>query len=251
MKIGMAQMAVRWGEPEANLQRAVEMIGRAAAAGCGLVVLPECMDLGWTHPEARRMAMEIPGERSEKLAQAARKHWIWVVAGLTERDGESVYNAAVVLDDGGELRARHRKINELRIAHDVYDRGDRLTAIATGFGRIGVTVCADNFPESLALGESLGWMGVKLLLSPCAWAVDGNHDNTAKPYGDLWLGAYKTLTEKFPMTVVGVSSLGPMQGGPWRGRKCIGNSIAMGPGGKLLAMAPYEEECLKVIEVAL
>lgn len=250
MKVGMAQMAVRWGDADANLERAVAMIGRAAAEGCDFVVLPECMDLGWTHPEARRMAMEVPGERSERLAEAARKHSIWVIAGLTERDAECVYNAAVILDETGVLRGRHRKINELDIAHDVYDRGDRLTAIPVESGRIGVTICADNFPDSLALGESLGRMGVRLLLSPCAWAVDSDHDNRAAPYGELWLGAYRTLTTKYPMTVVGVSSLGPMLGGPWKGRKCIGNSIAMGPGGRLLAMAPYEQECLRVIEAA-
>ncbi len=250
MKVGMGQMAVRWGDAEANLARAVAMVGQAAAAGCRFVVLPECLDLGWTHPDARRMAVPIPGERSERLARAAREHAIWVVAGLTERDGEAVYNAAVILDDTGTLRARHRKINELDIAHDVYDRGDRLTAIPAEFGRIGVTICADNFPDSLVLAESLGRMGVKLLLSPCAWAVDGDHDNAAKPYGGLWMGAYRTLTEKYPMTVAGVSCLGPIEGGPWKGRKCIGNSIAMGPGGKLLEMAPYNEECLRVIEVA-
>ncbi|MCX6623892.1 MAG: carbon-nitrogen hydrolase family protein, partial [Acidobacteria bacterium] len=245
LKIGMGQTAVRWGDADANLERAAGMIAQAASASCTFVVLPECLDLGWTHPEARQFACPIPGERSNRLAQAAKENAIWVVAGLTERDGDSVYNAAVLLDDQGELRAKHRKINELDIAHDIYDTGDRLTAIQTPFGRVGVTICADNFPDSLMFAESL-------LLSPCAWAVDGDHDNTKQPYGDLWLTAYRALSEKYPITIAGVSSVGWMEGGPWKGRKCIGNSIAMGPGGKLLAMAPYGEaaDCLTVIDVA-
>jgi predicted amidohydrolase len=50
----MGQMRVEGGAPDANLDRAVEMIRKAAAARCDVVVLPECLDLGWTWPEARR-----------------------------------------------------------------------------------------------------------------------------------------------------------------------------------------------------
>ena len=251
MRLGMGQIAVQWGDAEGNLARAVAMIGRAAAAGCQMVVLPECLDLGWTHPDARRQALPIPGPRSQRLADAAREHSIWVVAGLTERDGDSVYNAAVLLNDQGTLLTRHRKINELDIAHHIYDRGDRVTAVRTPWGAAGVTICADNFPDTLCFAESLARMGVRLLLSPCAWAVDADHDNTRQPYGGLWLGAYGTLCRRFPLTIVGVSYVGPVEGGPWKGRRCIGNSIAMGPGGELLAMAPYGEtaECLTTLDV--
>ena len=32
-----------------------------------------------------------------------------------------------------------------------------------------------------------------------------------------------------------------MTGGPWAGRKCIGCSLAVGPGGAILAEGPYAE----------
>ena len=43
------------------------------------------------------------------------------------------------------------------------------------------------------------------------------------------------------MTVIGVSNVGPITGGPWAGRKCIGCSLAVGPGGEILAEGPYGE----------
>jgi predicted amidohydrolase len=249
VRIAMAQMLVVCGEREANLERATRMIERAAAERADVVVLPECSDLGWTWPGARTGAQPIPGPASDCLADAARRSSIHVVAGLTERSGERIYNTAVLISPAGEILLRHRKINELDIARDLYSTGESLAAAATGLGMVGISICADNFPESLCFGQALGRMGARLLLSPCAWAVDADHDNTAAPYGDLWLGAYRTLTREQPMTVVGVSNVGWLTGGPWKGRKCIGCSIAMGPGGELLAMGPYGDSAEALILV--
>jgi predicted amidohydrolase len=252
MKVGMGQILVQGGAAAANLDRATAMIRQAADSACDVVVLPECVDLAWTWPEARRLAQPIPGERSAQLAAAAKQHRVWVVAGLTERDGDKVFNSAVLLSSNGELMSKHRKINELAIAHDLYDVGDRLTAVPSPFGLLGVTICADNFPESLVFGHALARMGVRILLSPCAWAVDADHDNIKNPYGDLWLTAYRRLASLYGMTVIGVSCVGWLTGGPWKGRKCIGNSIAVGPGGQVLAMGPYgvDAESLTVVEVS-
>jgi predicted amidohydrolase len=235
MKIGMGQVLVEGGEADANMDRAAAMIGEAAKAGCSVVVLPECLDAGWTWPDARRLACPIPGPRSDVLAAEARRHSIHVVAGLTERDGDRVYNAAILVSAEGELLLKHRKINELDIGRPFYDTGDRLGVARTPIGVIGITLCADNSPDSLVFAESIARMGAGLVLSPCAWAVDADHDNVKQPYGGLWLDAYGQLTRRHPITVIGVSSVGWLTGGPWKGRKCIGNSIAMGPGGRVRA----------------
>src|SRR5262245_35584032 len=51
-KAAMAQILVEGGRPQRNLDRAAESIRRAASQGARLVVLPECLDLGWTDPSA-------------------------------------------------------------------------------------------------------------------------------------------------------------------------------------------------------
>lgn len=87
VRVGMAQMAVEFGRPEANMDRALGMIEQAAGE-CDIVVLPEVMDLGWPYNPATNLAEPIPGRRSEMLAKAAKDHGVYVVAGLTERVGE-------------------------------------------------------------------------------------------------------------------------------------------------------------------
>src|SRR5262245_45170570 len=60
-KLAMGQMLVEGGARDENLRRAAGMVEDAAAQGCRIVVLPECLDAGWAHPEARRLAEPIPG----------------------------------------------------------------------------------------------------------------------------------------------------------------------------------------------
>lgn len=253
LNIAMAQMLVQGGKPGTNMARAEQMIRDAARQGSAFVVLPECLDLGWTHPSARELAEAIPGPRSERLGQAARDAGLHVVAGLTERDRQSVYNTAVLISPTGDILLRHRKINVLTIAQDLYSVGQSLAVSPTCHGVVGVNICADNFPNSLALGHAQARMGARLLLSPSAWAVPADHDNSKEPYGDLWGSAYTALAKLYDLAVVGVSNVGWIRGGPWDGRKCIGCSLAVGPGGNVLARGPYGEsaEALMVVPVQI
>ncbi len=253
IRVGMAQMLVEGAAPEPNLKRACRMIRDAGVRGCDVVVLPECLDVGWTQPAARELAQPVPGPRSDALADAACEAGIHVVAGITERDGGRIYNAAILISPSGDLLLKHRKINELDIARDLYSTGDRLAVTRTPIGTIGVNICADNFPDSLHLARSLASMGAQVLLSPCAWAVDADHDNAKDPYGDLWIGAYAMIAKCDGLAVVGVSNVGWLSDGPWKGRKCIGCSLAVGGDGRILARGPYGEaaEALLVVELPL
>ncbi|MEZ5393192.1 MAG: hypothetical protein R2724_10020 [Bryobacterales bacterium] len=144
---------------------------------------------------------------------------------------------------------RHRKINELKLAHDLYSLGLTVGCADTPLGRVGLLVCADNFPDSLELGRALGRMGCELLLSPCAWAVPAEHDNVREPYGAMWRESYQTLGSEFPMTIVGVSNVGAVDAGPWAGRRCVGCSLAIGAGGEVLRQGPYGKEALEILQV--
>jgi predicted amidohydrolase len=248
-KLAMGQMLVEGGEVERNLNRAAHMVQDAARQGCAVVVLPECLDVGWTDPSARQLAQPIPGPTSEELCRVARQAGLYLVAGLSERAGDQLYNAAILVSPEGEIILKHRKINILDIAQDLYTPGDSLAAVQTPLGTAGITICADNFPNSLALGHSLARMGAQILFSPSAWAVEAEHDNSQEPYGQLWKNSYTTLARLYDMTIIGVSNVGWLRGGPWQGRKCIGCSLAVGPGGQILAEGPYGDAAERLITV--
>ena len=249
--LAMGQMFVEGGKIEENLERAEGMIHEASRRDCDIIVLPECLDAGWTHPSACKLAKEIPGDTSRRLCQAARNNRMMVVAGLTERDNSRIYNSAILVDETGKIVLKHRKISVLTIAQDLYSTGNILSIAETRFGTIGVNICADNFPNSLAIGHVIARMGAHFIFSPSSWAVKPDHDNTKQPYGGEWEESYTQLCRLYGITVVGVSNVGWITAGPWKGRKVIGCSLAVGPQGQILAKGPYgpEAEALTVVKV--
>ncbi len=239
-KLALAQMLVEGGRKEENLRRAIDRIGEAAVSGAQVVVLPEAMTLGWTHSSAKSDADEISdGDGCLRLREAARANRIYVCAGLVERAGARIFNSAALIGPEGDLVLHHRKLNELEIAHGFYAAGDRLAVASTPLGTLGVMICADAFARGQVISRTLGWMGADIILSPCAWAVPADHDNAKAPYGQLWLDNYCPVARDFRLWIAGVSNVGWLDDGPWKGRKCIGCSLVVGPEGREVWRGPY------------
>ncbi len=239
MTLTLAQIHVQPADSRGNLARAARAIADAAAAGADAVLLPEALDCGWTHPSALEAAGPIPGgDAFETLREAAHAHRVFVCAGLVERDGARLFNAAVFVSPDGEILLHHRKLNELAFARSLYACGDRLGVAETAWGRIGLMICADGFIDGHVVSRTLGQMGARLILSPCAWAVPPGRDLRADPYGQLWRDSYGPVCREFGLTIAGCSNIGPVTEGEWRGWRCIGGSMVIGPDGATLAEAP-------------
>jgi predicted amidohydrolase len=249
-KLALVQMRVDGGAKQANLARAESLIAEAAASGAQVVLLPEAMNLGWTHSSARTEADEIPGgETCARLQGAARRHALFVCAGLIERAEKLCFNSAVLIDPDGAVLLHHRKINELDIAHDLYARGDRLGVARTPFGTMGLMVCADAFASGQVVSRTLALMDATVILSPCAWAVPANHDEVRDPYGQVWLDNYVPVARDFRVWIAGCSNVGLINDGPWRGRNCIGCSLVIGPGGERVLRGPYGVDAETILYV--
>jgi predicted amidohydrolase len=254
IRVALIQMLVEGGLPDANLRRAGERIARAADQGAQVVVLPETFDAGWTHPSARTAAEPIPdGRWCLLLRESARRHGVYVCAGLTERKGDRLFNAAVLIGPGGEALLHHRKLNELDIARDLYAQGDRLGVVHAPLGTVGVMICADAFARGQVVSRTLGLMGAQLILSPGAWAVPADHDDARDPYGQIWLDNYVPVAREHRLWIAGVSNVGWLRAGPWAGRKCIGSSLLIRPDGRVAVRGPYgaDAEAVLIAEVAL
>jgi predicted amidohydrolase len=240
MHLALVQMLVQPGQPEANLARAEARIAGAAARGAEVVLLPECLDVGWTHPSARELAGRIPdGESCRRLRAAAARHGVFVCAGLVESAEPNLFNAAVLIDPGGRIVLHHRKIHELDFARELYATGDRLGVADTPWGRVGLMICADGFAPGQIISRALAAMGARTILSPCAWAVPADHDNARDPYGALWLDNYGAVCRDAGVVIAGCSNVGPITAGPWAGRICIGNSLVLGADAATLARGTY------------
>src|SRR2546423_209676 len=149
---------------EATIDRVAELTAKAAAQDANLVVFPEVFVPGtpfWidTQPiwdgddEWFRLLAEnaviVPSPATERLADIAREHEVWLVVGVEEREahGGTIYNTLLYFSPTGELLERHRKLMPTGAERTVWGMGDgsTLRVIDTPFGRVGGVICWENY----------------------------------------------------------------------------------------------------------
>ncbi|HEY9212140.1 MAG TPA: nitrilase-related carbon-nitrogen hydrolase [Ancylobacter sp.] len=147
---------------EANLARIEELAVEARMRdGAELVVFPERAITGLDEPAAQ----SVPGPATDRLVALAARHGIYLVAGLAEQDGDTLYNSAVLVGPEG-LVGTHRKIHLDARDGNWASAGDAWSVFDTRLGRIGVLVGHDAmFPES---GRVLALRGCDLIACPAA-----------------------------------------------------------------------------------
>jgi predicted amidohydrolase len=171
LRVALVQMDVADGDLEENMRRAEQGIRGAAAKGADLVCLPEAADFGWLHQRAREVALPVPGRYTDFLCALAKELRVWVCAGCLEKDGEKTYNSAVLIDRAGAVVLKHRKISTLpELTAHLYDAGSArdIKTADTEFGRVGLSICADNF--NIAHPLKAAKLGAWLLIAPHGFA---------------------------------------------------------------------------------
>ena len=251
-KLAVIQMSISPGKAQKNLQHALELATAAADNRASVLLFPEALPFGWMDPSAQSEATTVPdGDHCLLLRRTAKELGVYLCSGLVERAGNKLFNSALLISPTGEILLHHRKINELDIAHELYARGDQLGVVETPLGRFGLIICADAFAAGQVITRTLGMMGAEVILSPCAWAVPPDHDNSANPYGQLWIDNYGPVCRDFNLWIAGCSNVGPIQSGPWSGHKCIGCSLVMGPGGEKKLTGGYGEHSEEILYVEI
>ena len=74
-------------------------------------------------------------------------------------------------------------------------------------------------------------MGANLILSPSSWTADHAVNEADDPYEDKWINPYLYLARNFNLIVASTTSVGYLVGGPYIGKKMMGNSLVVGPNG--------------------
>lgn len=132
-----------------NCRQFKPLIDEAARQRADLVVLPETLTYVGVGKSYVELAEPIPGPSTEYFGALAKKHGLYIVAGLIERDKHLVYNVAVLLDPEGKLAGKYRKVSLPRgeIEGGIAP-GNEYPVFDTRFGKLGMMVCYDGFfPE--------------------------------------------------------------------------------------------------------
>ncbi len=143
-----------------------ELIDSKVADGAvDVILLPEGAPLVGTGKKYADVAEAIPGPVTKRLGAVALKKKAWVVAGVLEREGNAVYNTAVLIDRAGRVAGKYRKVYLPREEYEGgVTPGDDYPVFETDFGRVGLMICWDVQYADPA--RALALRGAELVLMP-------------------------------------------------------------------------------------
>lgn len=249
-KIAMCQLLIEGGEPKRNLDRAKKYIEIASNEKCDLIILPECSDLGWTHPSIYDEAETIPGKWSEEYCKLSKDFNISICVGLTEKSENLFYNSAIYIESG-KIINKHRKINILKDAKKFYSCGSKLETFKSSIGKCAISICSDNYKKSSIISHALSRMQADLIISPSSWTIESENLDKS-PYEYKWSETMEKITKIYNNTFISVTSVGYIVGGPFEGRKMIGCSLAFQNGMKIAMMKNNELSTeMKILKINL
>jgi predicted amidohydrolase len=150
MLLGYCQFHVQFGEPAAN----AAVIDREVRRFCGpgLLVLPELALSGYDFPSREVLADAAePGESgptAQLLRGLARETGLTLATGYAERDGDRLYNSAMLVEPDGTWH-NYRKLHLFNRETTLFEPGNITPrAMETALGPVGLMVCFDwFFPE--------------------------------------------------------------------------------------------------------
>jgi len=238
--VACCQLAPRIGEADANRSLAHEAIVDAADRGAQVVVLPELMNSGYVFEdldEARALAEPVDGGPTvDDWTQLALERGLVVVGGVCEREGETLWNTAVIVDPSG-LRAAYRKAHLWDREGHVFCAGDGPPPVVdTAYGRIGVVVCYDlEFPE---------WMRLPALARAELVCAPANWPREPRPAGErpqevVRVQASASVNRMF---IAVADRVGRERGVDW-----VGGSVIVDPAGFPVAGPAGDEETVTVL----
>lgn len=241
MKLAIAQVDCQVGDLAANTKMMLEYVGEAAANACDVVVLPEMTDTGYLMPVVVEKAAAWESDAPfGALREAAAENSIHVVAGLSERDGNTVYNGIATLGPTGELVTKYRKTHlvtvEPMFEHHHLGSGDELVVGPLAGTQAGYMTCYDlRFPE---VARCLALDGAQMIVLPAAFPrVRLTHWTTL-------IQARAIENQVFVVAANRVGSDGP-------GLTFCGASRVVDPYGTIVASASEIDETLLVTEIDL
>jgi nitrilase len=198
-KAAVVQAAPVVFDREATIAKVSKLTADAAAQGAKLVVFPEAFvsaypkgldfgaRVGGRTQEGRRMyrryhesSVDIPGPAVDALGAIAKDQSVYLVIGVIERDGGTLYCTVLFFDPDGALMGKHRKLMPTAMERLVWGMGDGSTmpVFDTPIGKIGAVICWENYMPLLR--TTMYAKGIQLYCAPTVddrdtWARSMQH----------------------------------------------------------------------------
>ena len=163
--MSIVQFAPQLGDIDENTMRVKQLIEPLASQ---LIVLPELANSGYrfkNYTDARKASETLSDSVFlDELKLMAKAVGTYIVTGFCEREGDNLYNSAVLIGPDGLLGV-YRKLHLFWDEKSIFTKGNKgLPVFDTPIGKIGMLICFDwMFPEAW---RSLALKGAQIIAHP-------------------------------------------------------------------------------------
>ncbi|WP_116136840.1 nitrilase-related carbon-nitrogen hydrolase [Trinickia diaoshuihuensis] len=268
-RVAVVQSGSRMFDTAATLARMEQLTDAAAVQGARLIVFPEAyvggypkgLDFGARvgsrslagrddYLRYWRAAIDVPGPEVTRMGEMARRALAWLVVGVIEREGATLYCTALFFGPDGTLRGRHRKLMPTASERLIWAMGDGSTVPVVDtseLGKIGAAICWENYMPALRMamfGQGIGiW---------CAPTVDDR---------DIWQCTMRHIAYEGRCFVLSAcqyltradcpEDYDCIQGNAPETTLIRGGSVIVDPFGQVLAGPVYDGEAVLTAELDL
>ena len=253
-------------DPLATLDRVAARMADAAHEKAQLVVFPEAMIGGYPkgvdfgarvgsrsdqgREEFERYwngAIEVPGPVTDRLGEMAGEFGAYLVMGVIERSGGTLYCTVLYFSSAGALLGRHRKVMPTAMERIIWGYGDGATlgVLDTPLGKLGAVICWENYMPLLR--TAMYAQGIELYCAPTVddrevWGATMRH--IAREGRCFVLSACQHARRRdYP------ADYQPIQGNDPDAALIRGGSMIVDPLGTVLAGPVYDQSCVVVAEL--
>ncbi len=187
VQVTVLQQAPVFFDKEATLVKTEQLVAAYAVGGTRLILFPESFIPGYPRgfdfgavigsrsAEGRQLyadylacSIDLETEDRARLEAIARNHQVYIVIGVTERVGGSLYCSMLYLSPKKGLEAVHRKIKPTGSERVIWGAaaGESLVSVQSDIGKLGGLICWENYMPlaRMAMYEQ----GVQIYLAPTA-----------------------------------------------------------------------------------
>lgn len=253
-------------DQDATLAKTNKLLAEAADKGAHLVLFPEAfvcaypkgLDFGarvgmrfpYGREDFRRYfesAVVVPGKATQFLGDAAKKHGVYLVIGVIEQSGYTLYCTVLFFSPQGQLLGKHRKLMPTAMERLVWGFGDGSTmpVFDTPMGKIGAVICWENYMPLLRT-----YMYSKGIQFYCAPTADDR---------DTWLPSMRHIALEGRCFVLSCcqymlrkdcpKDYATIQGDDPETVLMRGGSCIVGPLGQVLAAPNFDGPCILVADL--
>ncbi|MGE5579574.1 MAG: carbon-nitrogen hydrolase family protein [Bacillota bacterium] len=233
-----------------NLESLLSAIHSAAEQRADLVVSCEASLTGLINDgdpsHDLPLAVRIPGKETSRISDAAKEDGLFVALGLFEREGDSMFDSAILIDPAGCLSLKYRRISQgwrdRNWDPSIFREGDSIPVSSTPFGSMAFLICGDLFDDDLC--ARVRAMQVDYVLCPVARNFDDDSYDQER-WDKEERAVYARRAAMTGATVLMVNQLG----GDHESGDSFGGAWVVSREGAILAELPLGKEGILVVDL--